>query len=359
VAFADLSLTVMPDWSIVGRAVYKTMPDSGHLLTIELPRGSSLLWAAVDANPALVHRSAPATWSIVLDGRPPDRIGLIWKTEPPSSPSKHPGGWSIALPKAGTGPSLTLLTVSTPPQVAIQGISGGLEPATMARLEIARADWLGREISDLFPKLDRSSGRDHERLVSLLIDHQLAFRSAERSLRWSESGRIRTLGDRAVQDLALISSARDSVAEAIRSAGLTDDLASAQNYLGQPSAHRSRPPVGIPEPTTIGRIRVFGRPTAFLGITTGIDEPSSRNAVTFASRPGGTALDGLPARPGLMAALLLGAAIAASFLGGYRGIRSAALALVLGVAGYAGGPAMLAGGLGLAALAWRKGRTSC
>ena len=34
----------------------------------------------------------------------------------------------------------------------------------------------------------------------------------------------------------------------------------------------------------------------------------------------------------------------------------AALAMSLGVAGYAGGPAMLAGGLGLAAMAWKTGR---
>ena len=48
--------------------------------------------------------------------------------------------------------------------------------------------------------------------------------------------------------------------------------------------------------------------------------------------------------------------LAATFLREFRGTHPAALVLALGLAGYAGGPTMLAGGLGLAAMAWRSGR---
>ena len=64
----------------------------------------------------------------------------------------------------------------------IQGNVGGLEPAAMARLEMARADWFARSIGDFITKIDRSSGRDHERLVSLLINHEMALRSAREAL---------------------------------------------------------------------------------------------------------------------------------------------------------------------------------
>ena len=53
----------------------------------------------------------------------------------------------------------------------------------MARLDMARADWLAQSIRESLAKLDRSSGRDHERLVSLLINHELALRAAERAAR--------------------------------------------------------------------------------------------------------------------------------------------------------------------------------
>ncbi len=60
VAIADLMMTVMPDRSILGCAVYETVRDSGRLLTIELPADSAILWAAVDSNPTIPFRSRPA-----------------------------------------------------------------------------------------------------------------------------------------------------------------------------------------------------------------------------------------------------------------------------------------------------------
>ncbi len=187
VSLADISLNVMPDRSIVGRALYDVVPDSGRLLNVELPAGSTILWAAVDPNPAVPLRSGPGVWSIVLDAGRPERVCLIWKTAPGEAAAPGPatasGGWSLALPRAGLGPCRTLVSVSTPAGVAIEEVPAGFERVAMARLDKARADRLGQSIRDSLAKLDRSSGRDHERLVALLIHHELALRAAERALR--------------------------------------------------------------------------------------------------------------------------------------------------------------------------------
>ena len=65
-AFADMTVVALPDRSILGRAVYETVPGSGSVLSFELPAGSSLLWATVDFNPSAPLRSASGTWSFAL-----------------------------------------------------------------------------------------------------------------------------------------------------------------------------------------------------------------------------------------------------------------------------------------------------
>ncbi len=230
----------MPDRSSIGRAVYETVPGSGRLLSFELPAASTLLWATVDSTPTTPLRSSPGTWSIPLDDRRQSRIALIWKTDPVPFQSMS-STWSVALPRAGRGITRTLVAISAPPQMMIQGIVDGLEPVPMARLEMARADWFARSIGDVIAKIDRSSGRDHERLVSLLINHEIALRSAERSARWSESGEARTRNVRAEQDSKMIQSARGDRVETIRRAGLDDDLTSSQKYLGQSPANPTAP----------------------------------------------------------------------------------------------------------------------
>ena len=158
VAFSDLTMTVLPDRSIIGRAVYETVPESGHRLTIELPAGSSILWAVVDSNPAIPLQSGPGTWSIVLDGRREERTCVIWKTGPAAPPATGSDTWSSALPKAGVGTSRSLLSVFTPPGVTVEGIPAGFEPASMVRLELARADGIAQSIRSLLGQVDRSSG---------------------------------------------------------------------------------------------------------------------------------------------------------------------------------------------------------
>jgi hypothetical protein len=359
VALADLVLSVRPDRSIIGRAVYQTVPDSGRLLSIELPAGSSPLWATVDSNPAILFRSSPRTWSIALEGRPQATVCLIWKADPAPAPSSAaPLTQPIMLPKAGAGPVRTLLTFYTPTPWGVSGGFGSFERASMARLEMARADWMAHSINEFRTKLDRSSGRDHERLVSFLINFEMALRSAERSARWSEWEKNRTPMERAARDAGMVQSTRRAVAEALQTAGLAADLASAQSYLGQSTARRSRPFVAIPEASDPSRIRLFGHPTTLMGVMPGIDEPSPPIPLTLESRPGGDSPNRNPAPYQLtvVLAFLMGIILVRPMVGVYPAANYTALALALGLAGYAGGPTLLAGGLGLAVLARPKGR---
>ena len=99
-AFADIMLEAMPDRSIIGRAVYDTVPGTGPSLSFELPPESSLLWATVDFNPGTPLRSSTGTWSIACDPHRQSRIGLLWRTGPSSTGST----WPVRSPRAGVGP---------------------------------------------------------------------------------------------------------------------------------------------------------------------------------------------------------------------------------------------------------------
>ena len=204
VTSAELMIVALPDRSSVGRAVYETVAGAGADLSIELPSGSSVLWAAVDSNAVTPLKSSSGTLSIPLDDSRQSRVGLIWRCAAPSAGT----GWPLDLPRAGPGPVTTLVAVYTPTPMVIQGDLGGLEPISIARLEMARADSLTRSIEDFVAKIDRSSGRDHEKLVSLLISQELALRSADRSHQRVDPAGAKTPDDRPGRNSEMIQSAR-------------------------------------------------------------------------------------------------------------------------------------------------------
>ena len=353
VAFADIMVEAMPDRSIIGRAVYDTVPGTGRSLSFELPAESSLLWATVDFNPGTPLRSSSGTWSIACDLHRQSRIGLLWKTAPPPSGRT----WPVALPRAGVGPATTLVSVYAPPgSIVRQESDQGLELGGMARLEMARADWLARSIGDLVARFDRSSGRDHEKLVSLLINHEMTLRGAQRSVRWTARAETNNERGRVEHDLALIQAARATRDETMRRAGLDEDLSSARIYLGELPANPARPMGGVPEPSEPDRIRLLGRPTPLIGMMPGIEAASTKASLTLEDRP--WALHGYGTRylSTFTILLLVGLLLATVFVGRGNWQSSVALVTALGLAGFTGGPLILAGGVGLAVAGWRMGR---
>jgi hypothetical protein len=355
VAFADLAVVAMADRSSLCRAVYETAAGSGSLLSFKLPAGGTLLWATVDSSPAVPLRSPSGTFSLDLDDRRPSRVGLVWQID--SARAQAAGSaWRVPLPKVGTGPATTLVTVAAPPEFAVHGDFGGLEPAPMARLEMARADWIARGIGDFVTKIDRSSARDHEKLVSLLINHEMALRSAERSEAQTGPPTSGVANDRRKGHSEEIRAARAARIETTRRAGFQQDLAAASVYLGTSPAELARPLVGVHEPSAPDRIRGVGRPFAMIGPLPGLDELSPNVSLILeprlwhddSIRPRGQAKVAL--------ALVLGLVVfAIAWRRGFWG-QVLGLAIALGFAGYTGGPLVLAGGLGLVAAGWRRAR---
>jgi len=146
------------------------------------------------------------------------------------------------------------------------------------------------------------------------------------------------------------------LAELIRKAKLGDDLAAAKRYLGERAADPTRPSAGVPEPNALDRIRTFGRPTALMGMVPGINDPQKSLTMTFGSPPWAVAGHSPPGRALFSIVLLFSMAIVATSR--FRGFAVNLLALlaVLGLAGYTGGPIVLAGGLGLAVAGWKTAR---
>ena len=62
---------------------------------------------------------------------------------------------------------------------------------------------------------------------------------------------------------------RAARSDAVRKAGLVQDLAIANRYFGDLTTKLTGPSVGVPEPIAPERIRAFGRPMFVLGNSSG------------------------------------------------------------------------------------------
>jgi hypothetical protein len=355
VALADLLVSISADGSATGRAAYDLYSGGGRGLAFELPPTAVLLGVTIDSVPAQPLRDAARRWSIVLENRHPARVCVIWRT-PPTSAQASDRRIPLKLPRAGIGQAPALLAVHLAPGMIVDADLGGLEPAPPSRFELARAERLGRLISDLADRIDRSSGRDHEKLVSLLINQELALRAAERSIRWSDALELKQAGSRSERESAFVRTARTDSIETLRQAGLEEDLASAQAYLGQSPKGSGRPMIGAPELFASDRIRSPGDRTTFVGVVAGVDAPPAGGRLTIESQ----SRDGVRQYPRARGLLLVVAVVGISLLTTVFRRRvwvdSLAFAFVLAVAGYWGGPVVLVGATAITAVAWWIGR---
>ena len=352
-AFADVTVVVMPDGSSMGQATYEPVPGSGSFLSFELPEGGSLLWITVDSSPVIPVRLKSGMWSIALEDRRQLHVCLIWRTAP--TDRRAAGARPVGLPRVGQGAATNLVTVYAPADFSVEGESGGLRAASMARLEMARADWLIRSIKEFIARFDRSSNRDHEKLVPMLIGHEMYLRSALRS-QASNHLAVRAETDRAERGPEWVEAARAARAETLRRAGLEQDLAAANRYLGEAVETVARPLAVVPEPNAPERIRTFGIPSPLMGLLPGVDDPPSKAPLVLARQPWD---EGAKEPSGHTIIMLLAImAIALTTTAWHQGPRTNSLALLmaLALAGYAGGPLILAGALAFSAAAWKKAR---
>ena len=357
VVLGDITMVATSDRAILGRAAYETLAGSGDRLSFVLPPASTLLWAAVDGMAVSPLRSSAGTWFVNLDRRRSSRVSVIWNTSPPDVDHRIETKFSINLPRAGTGPTSSVVSIYAPDPLILSDIDhGGLEPAGMARVEIARADWISRSIGELVSRFDRSSGRDHEKLVAMLISHEMALRSAQRSIQWADTGINPGETNRPAREKELIPMARATRDEIIRRAMLEDDLTAARVYWGENLASVARPLGGVFETTAPERTRTSGRPSTLIGAIPGVDGSASNASLVFQSGASHELDSGVSQKSGdtLILLIALVIVIVAPLRGNGRRILAAAVAL--GLAGYTGGPLIFAGSLGLLGFGWRSVR---
>jgi hypothetical protein len=346
-----VSITVMPDGQRTGSAVYEVQPRSGPFLVTELPPRGALLSATVENAPVEPLRAADGRWLVPLGEQVRKRVGLFW-SEASSPASSSDASWSLTLPRAGAGRVSTLVTLRLPEGVEIRPSIGGLDLTAADRVELERADRIARQIAEFLGQIDRSSGTDRQRTVPLLIAHELALRSAERSLRWNARTGESSRKERADRDLELIRSARKALTETLRASGMDDEIARAQAAVGELStAPALTTPVGPTDPAIPARVRSLGRPTFLIGLSAGLDEePTMIVGAIERTMPERD----IPERA--RSVLMLGflAALLVAALPHPRPGRRAAVMLVgiLGLVGFVAGPIVLAAGAGLSGLGW-------
>ena len=221
---------------------------------------------------------------------------------------------------------------------------------------MARAEWLARSIDDFLPRIDRGSNRDHQKLVSMLIGHEMHLKSAQRSEVTSVSS-VREDIERVANGPEWLEAARAARSDAVRRAGLAQDLAIANRYFGDMAIKTTGPSVAVPEPNAPERIRTFGRPLSFLGSLPGVDDLSAKTSLVLESKPWVESVT-WPAREAIVSfvVLLVIGLLATLLRRGGVPASSGALLMALGLAGYMGGPLSLIGALALAAVGWKKAR---
>jgi hypothetical protein len=272
---ADLNLVLLPDHTLLGQAVYETEVQSGRFLVIELPEESSVIGLTVDQNPVLPLESKSGRWLVPLAESGTGHVNLFWK-KPAHSATEAEQPWSCTLPKAGVGRCSTLLTLYLPPNMTAQSAFAGLEQSSPDRVELERADRLAQQLTDFVARIDRSSGRDRQRALGLLISHEMALRDVERSLRWNARRGDRARRGQADRGLEILEAARRTLRENLGAAALDDEIDAAGAYFGAASKAAPTSPVAMPDPPSPDRLRNLGRPSFLIGMSSGLDEPPSR-----------------------------------------------------------------------------------
>lgn len=352
VVSADLSVTVMPDRKVVGSASYEVQPGTGRYLVTELPPDSRLSWATLENSPVEPLRSTEGRWLIPISGqgRIRRRVCLFW-SQPPASGS--PATWSITLPRAGAGRVSTLVTLRLPDEVEIRTSLGGLELTGPDRVELERADRLARQVLEIVGQMGRNSMPDRDRIVPLLVAHELALREADRSSRWNARNGEGVRRERAERDLELIQASRNALAESLRESGFESEYAVAEAVLKDPTTASSTTRTLLSEPAGVARIRSLGRPTYLIGLSAGLEEDAT---VILGNVESKTPEAEIPDRA--RAILMLGslAALCAIAIPRARSGRRVLLILagVLGVVAFATGPVVLVMSAILAGLGWSK-----
>ncbi|APW64015.1 hypothetical protein [Paludisphaera borealis] len=347
---AEVIYVLSPDGSLLGRASYQTEPRTGQFLTVDLPAEGVPTWATVEGTAVEPLLAEGGRWMIPLEEQTTQCVTVVWNEGPAADPARSR---SLGLPRAGTGRASTLVGVHLPPERVLKPALSGLEIVGSERVEQERSDQIAQRITEFLAEMDRGSGRDRERLTSLLINHELAIRTVEHALQAvSRRGADRARRDRAARELEVVKSSRAAVVEAVRSAGLDEQIESARVYLGLSDKGAGAQTLGVPEPTGVDRIRKLGKPTFLIGSMPGLQEPPVQVEVVVDGPTWYAGSSADRARSMLLLVLLLGLGVTGLTTARLAGAQSLMIAACLALAALAGGPPGLALAAAAVAVGW-------
>ncbi len=335
---ADLAVVVAADRSQLGRVFYDVSPDA-RAFAFLLPESATLLWASVDGAPATPLRSARELWSVPVNPARASRVGLLWSAPPPQGSSRGKRV-TVRFPEASGASTPAVIAIHAPRSLAAAPVAGSLEAVSAARYDLARADAQALATRDFLPRIDRSSSRDHERLTSYLVNHELILRDADRSALRDRLVAGSARAQSALKDAEMVALARVEWAELTRGLGLEADLAAARTYLGLENPQsQAQPRTGASESSPAERIPELGNALYLVGSIPGLPQSTAVSPVIelVAASPN-------DAKDLFMLTCIITLLIAVVVLGTPTRRRSrlrAGLAAALLLVGWAGGPLVL------------------
>ncbi|MDR3636567.1 MAG: hypothetical protein P4L84_22385 [Isosphaeraceae bacterium] len=336
-ALADLACTLAADGAVTGVATYEVGGDAGPFLAVRIPERCDVLGVTVNAAPTPLLRAPSGRWLVPVDAGGPAAVALLFGT------TAAAGGQTLALPALELPGVPTLVTVRAPETALVSSPAQASEPAGPDRLALERAAWLERRTTEALDRFDRGSLREREALVSSFVAFELLLRTAERSVIWNLSGTPGDRDERLRRVQERVRAVRSSLVEKVKTAGLEEFLEEARAHAGLAAESAEEPVPELPEPSRAALVRRLGRPAGFLGDSSGLSQPG---ALSWSTAPMSWS-DAWGGHAAAVAVPLLVLVLARPFeSSAWLGLFL--LILLLAGFGIAGGPCVLAAGLGLA-----------
>ncbi len=162
----------------------------------------------------------------------------------------------------------------------------------------------------------------------------------------------RTRKERAERDLEVIQSMRKALLESLLAAAMDDEIEATHNYFGVSSGSSAETLVAVPEPAGADRLRALGWPTFLIGLSSGLNEQTTRIHGTSENESTSDAESSDRARSLLTLGLLTVLAVTA--VARHRHNATGFLMVIgcVGMLAFMGGPVAAAAGLAIAAAGW-------
>jgi hypothetical protein len=277
---------------------------------------------------------------------------LIWKTAPGAGDLNGDGLRTFFLPALAHPRVPTFVSVHAPNALEVKSPTMKFELVPRERLEIAHVELQGKRIAETLGKLDRSSRRDCEALISALVQFELLVRDAERSALWNPTSPLAYRDVRINRLQERVRIARTSLVDAIRDSALDEFAEAARIHLGLVADDPDSSTLEIPEPSTNVRIRRVGRPRFFQGETGGKGQvPTLVSGTVPRRRPLDRPRDWLLVLLGVIAAALA-VGLAVKCAARARWVGAATLAVALLTLAIVVGPLTFAAGVAFGWLGW-------